>query len=591
MARPIDDISEALATAISKAIVNSEDVLKAIAEAGGKAAGPTPLQNAESLVKIITSVITSLPIVGDIVGLATEPLDVIDNNTSPEGRAFGMGWIFGSIGVELLQPVIEDVQHYVNDLFQSGIFDPDVAAQLQAKGLITDAQGRSEAAGGNLDGDHYDTMVDAAQERPAVGQVIDAWLKDLVTEADVDAALQHHTIPQFWWGPIKALSRLFLSPADLALANLRGEMDTTTMLGYAKQLGMDANDMQVLINNTGEPPGIQEMLFLWRRQLISKDRLERAIRQSRVRDEWIDAVELLAHEPMSTADAARAVVEGYMSPDEGAVIADQNGLDAAHWPLILESWGRPLSHEQMLTLMHRGQATRDQVVQAMKESDIKDKYIDQAIDLGRALIPERLIVQALSKSVITHDAAHTALTERGYNDDDAEVLLKLGTSERTTAAHALSRTDILNMYGDALLTHAAAQKHLEALGFSAGDAGSLLDLQDVKAQAATRRTTQRAVEAALKAKHITQQEAINQLEAAGIAHNQASNLVDEWTQQRGAVVRTLTEAQTIKAGGAGLLSEQETYDRMRGLGYNQQDALILMELGGMPPGSAISFNT
>lgn len=590
MARPIDDISGALAAAIAQAIVDSKDTLEAIAVAGGKAAGPGPLQDAESLVKIITSIITTLPIVGDLAGLALGPVDAIDKNTSSEGRAFGMGWIFGSVGLQLMEPVVEDVTHYVNDLIQSGIFDPATAAQLRAKSLISEDQGRSEAAGGNLDGTHFDILTDAAQERPPIGQVLDAWLKGYVNEDAVNSALQHHTIPEFWWPAIKALRRQFLSPADLALANLRGIIDDTELTAYSAQLGVTDSDMQTLIGNTGEPPGIMEMLFLLRRGLISQDDMVRAIKQSRIRNEWVPAVLDLRFAPMTTADAARAVVEGYMTVDEGAVIAEQNGLDKDHWPIIVESWGRPPSHEQMMTLYHRGQATLDQVKQAFKESDIKDKYIGQLIDLGRTLIPERLIVQALGKSVITHDAAHTALTERGYNDDDAEVLLKLGTAERAATNHALTKTDVLAMYADALLTRKQAEDHLHTLGFTPVDSDALLNLQDAKVVATNRRTVQRGVEAALKAKHITEADAVKQLMSVGIDHTQALALVQEWESQRGNPTKTLTEAQTVSAAADGIITPQDAYDRLRGLGYSQVDAIILLKLKGMPGGTALTFS-
>lgn len=581
---PIDDIARVISEAIAKALKESEDEFIRVAKAGGKEAGPGLFQDVGSVVGIITDVILALPIVGDIAGAIFDPVKTIEHAAGGSGRAFGMGWVLGSIGVELLQPAVLDIQHYVNDLLQTEIFDPNTAALLRAKGIITEDQGRSEAAGGNLDGSHFDKLVDSAQERPAIGQVLDAWNKDLVDEQAVDAALQHHAIPQFWWGPLKALRRSFLSPADLALANLRGNIDDTTMEGYARQLGVDANDMAVLVENTGEPPGIMEMLFLYRRGLVDKDRLTRAIRQSRIRNEWVDAVIDLRFQPMTTSDAARAVVENYMSMEDGAKIAEENGLEPAHWPFIVESWGRPPSHEQMMNLYHRGQATREEVNQAARESNIKDKYIGKLFDLGRVLISERMIVSALAHGAVSHDDAHKMLLEHGYNDDDAETLIKLGGAQRLSSQHALTRTDILAMYTDRLLTKNDAEGHLTKLGYTPADAASLLNLADVKAESSAKRSIMRAIEASLKAHHLTHQAAINQLEAAGVDNAQARALVDEWTQQRGATTRLLTEAQTVSAAAAQLISPTECFRRLGALGYAAGDAVILMELKGIPTG-------
>lgn len=590
MARPIDDIGDVIRTALIEAFKDREAELKAIAEAGGAKAGPGLFQDVGSIVGIITDVIQAVPIVGQLIGLPLEPLKHLESQAGGGGRAFGFGYLLGSAAFQAMDPVLQPLNHAVADLLQTGIFDPQTVAQLQARGIVDDAYGRSEAAGGNMSGEHYDKLVDAAQDRPAIGQVLDMWLKRQISEDDVNAALKHHTIPEFWWGPIKALRRQFLSPADLALANLRGNITDTVLTEYSAELGVTPDDMTVLVENTGEPPGIMEMLFLFRRGLIDQDRMTRAIRQSRIRNEWVDAVMDLRFAPMTTADAARAVVEGYMTVDEGGKVAEQNGLVAEHWPIIVESWGRPPSHEQMMTLYHRKQATLEQVKQAFKESDIKDKYIQQLIDLGRTLIPERLLVQALSRGVITHQEAHTALTERGYNDTDAETLIKLGSAERVSTQHALSRTDIVQMYTDSLMTRQVAHDHLTKLGYTEADATALLQLADAKAEASQRRVVIRGVESSVQAHRITEQEAINQLEAAGVDNTQARSLVSSWLKVRGQATRTLTEAQTVKAGQEGIISPQQAYDRLRAMGYDQDDTLILLRVAGLPPGSGIEFH-
>lgn len=584
---PIDDIARIVTQAIINALKDREQELTRIAEAGGDKAGSGTWGTVGSIVGIISDVVNAVPVIAEVLSLPLEPLKLVEDAAGEGGKAFGIGYLLGNVAFGALDPIMQPLDHAIANALQTGIFDPQTAAMLQAKGIIDEAYGRSEAAGGNLSGEHYDKLVAATVERADYTVALDAWLKGLVTEAQVDEALHHAGIIEEWWAPIKALRRAFLSPADLALANLRGAITPETMQGYANQLGMTPDDMQVLVANTGEPPGLMELLFLFRRGQIDQERLTRGVRQSRVRDEWMDAILKLRYAPMTVADAARACVEGYMAPEAGADIAQQNGLDAAHWPIILESWGRPLSHEQMLTLMHRGQATRPEVVQAMKESDIKDKYIDKAIELGRALIPERLIVTAVQHNVMTHAEAHTALTERGYIDADADILIALGGAQRTSATHALSRTDIVAMYSDSLLTRDRALADLTKLGYPQADADALLKLADTKSAATARRTAQRAVEASLKAHHLTQQQAINQLEGAGIAPAQARGLVDEWMAQRGVATKSLTEAQILKLGEAQFITGDDVLTRLQAFGLSQGDALLLMRLNGITQGEGL----
>ena len=302
---PIDDIARVIAEAIAKALADREAELTRIAVAGGKEAGPGLLQDVGSIVDIITNIIGSIPIVGQLAGFSLEPVKVIEGAAGKQGRAFGIGYMLGYAAFNMAQPLFLPIQHAIADAAQTEIFDPNTAATLDAKGLIAHEFGRSEAAGGNLSGDHYDKLVESARQYPDVSQVMDAWLKRQVNESDVDTALQHHAIPREWWPALKALRRYFLSPADLALANLRGIINDTTMNEYAAELGITPDDMQVLIGNTGEPPGIMQMLFLYRRGIIQEEDLRRAIKQSRIRDEWIDDVIALRYQPMTTADAAR----------------------------------------------------------------------------------------------------------------------------------------------------------------------------------------------------------------------------------------------------------------------------------------------
>lgn len=491
------------------------------------------------------------------------------------------GWALGEFFSEALRPVWLEITHSINDALQSEIFDPNTAALLEAKGLISHDFGRSEAAGGNLAGDHYDKLALAAAEHPDVASLLTLLNLKALSDADVDNALQRHGIPSQYWGPLKELRRTLLSPADLALALLRGIIDETTATGYADQLGVTPADLAVLVGNTGEPPGPQELLEAYRRGFIDQPTLERGIRQSRIRNEWIPTVEKLRYEPPTTSDAVRAQVEGHISRDEAAAIADQNGLEPGAVDMLIASWGRPLSHEQMLTLYHRQQATLDEVKQAMRESDIKNKYIDQAVELGRRLVPERTIVSMLHNNVIDHATALTMLAEQGYNHADAERLVLLGAAQRRSTAKELSRADITSMYEDKLIAKSDAVSHLEKLGYTKGDADAMLQLADTKALISKRKTTQRAIEASVKAHHLSEKEAVTQLTNDGLDPRQAQGLVDQWLQQRGAAFRTLTEAQILKLGEQQFISGGDTLTRLKGLGLVEGDAQLLLRLHGI----------
>lgn len=581
MARPIDDIAQAITQAIIDALKDREDELKSVAEAGGNRAGHGIFGDVKTLTGILSDIITAVPIVGELLGLPLEPIKIIENAAGGSGRGFGLGYFLGYAGWQFAQPALRTYTQDMERMFHSLPLDPAQAADLVARHLYTEAEGRQEAEASGLDGHKSDLLIDAARTRPDVVTALTMRNRDLISDELLTVALQRHGYPDDWIGPLVALRRQLLSPADLALAQLRGNVSDDVARAYAQQLGVTDDDFTVLIGNTGEPPGVMQMLEMFRRDFITEDQLTKGIRESRVRNEWIEPVKRLRFEPMTTADAARAVVENYMTDEQGAAIAQLNGLEPDHWHFIVESWGRPLSHEQMMTLYHRRQVTLDEVHQAFRESDLKDKYIDAAVELGRELIPQRTIVSMIDHAVIDRATGVELLLLHGYTREDADRLVSLGAAQRTTSHRTLSKTDILAMYTDALMNRQQASDHLVKLGYSREDASEMLDLAEYKRKAATLKVIERGIQASLKAHHITAEQAMSELTHQGLDHAQAQILVDEWLQERKVASRSLTEKQIIDAVYAKFIEPAGAVSRLRVMGFGADDIRVIFRLNGL----------
>lgn len=582
---PANSLADLIAQAIEqgggKAISDNAPLLQKILDQAAGNVKLDPYGDVGDLSLLISAITDVLSLVDPVAGIPIKILEDASGQAGKSGIGFALGYIIGQIAFSVADPILEPLQHAVANALQTGIYDPNTAARLVAHGQISPQFGASEAAGGNMDGNHFTLMVDDAYSRPDIGTLQTALNLNLITQQDFELSLQKHGYPTYWWPVLEAMSRNLLSVADLALANLRGFMDDATMYAYAKQLGVTAADVDVLVNNTGEPPGPEQLMEALRRGYVDDARFVHGIRQSRVRNEWVDVERALAFSPMTTADAIRAVVENYLTPEQGKQIAMENGLMADHWVPLLESWGRPMSHEQMMTLYHRGQATLDQVKQAMRESDLKDKYIDQAVELGRRLVSERQIVSMVDHAVIDHQTGMKMLSELGYNEQDSTALMALGTAQRATSHKTLTKGDTLTMYEDGLLTRHAAQAHLESIGYSSSDAVQMLDLADYKRKSQLLKLTQKGVEAELRAKHITPAEAIAKLVAAGMDTAQAKTYVDEWTMQKAIATRNLTEHQIIQAISDQIITEADGRTRLSAMGFSDGDITIIFKLAGI----------
>jgi hypothetical protein len=79
------------------------------------------------------------------------------------------------------------------------------------------------------------------------------------------------------------------------------------------------------------------------------------------------------------------------------------------------------------------------------------------------------------------------------------------------------------------------------------------------------------------ARHIDESEASNLLDKIHLPSSQRDLLLDYWAVDRAAQTKTLTEAQIIAANKLGLIPDADAEKRLISLGYNLEDARILLD--------------
>lgn len=574
-------IGQYVREAIDGSLADSEGLLTKIAEAGGDAAGNTIVGSPGSIMGIIKDAI--------LVGALTNPEllgvvaggEALENAAGRSGLVFALGYTLAYLLSPAVKPLINPVVHATNSVLPNELLDPETLAELTQKGLMTHNNAESDAAGSGINGDRFSHLTELATQRLTADQLLELRRRQEISDAQLSDQLQKLGYNQEGQREVRGLQRQLISVADLALANLRGFLSYEDALAYAKILGVDENDLNVLIANTGEPPGLEELLFAYRREFIDEARLVHGIKQSRVKDEWVDVVERLRFSPMSTADAARAVVEGYMTPEQGAKIAEQNGLEPEHWPFIHESWGRPLAHEQMMELYYRGQASLRGVRAAFKQSDIKDEYINESIELGRRMLPLYEVVSAIKYGALSTKDGAKVLLQQGFIERDVQVMLKLGLAEGGASGKALTQAQIVSGYEEHLTSRAKALSQLEKLKYSKADAEALLNLADAKAQATLQRQEQATIRAAFLSGAQTDTETLSALLKAGLDQAQADHLLAVWEREKRRASRTLTQAQILQAAERGIISVNDALAALEADGLSEANARILLKIHGV----------
>jgi len=457
---------------------------------------------------------------------------------------------------------------------------PGAAAEGAARRLVQRSWGENEAAASQITADRFSVLYEGALRDPEVVQTLDMLNRGLIHASDATRIFQRAGIRDEWIAPILSLRRTFLTPAEAADMVIRGILTEQAGESYAALAGMSPEDFRNLVLDTGEPPGTADMLFAYRRGIIDKARLEHGIRQGRLRNEWIDVVESLRFVPMSTADAVEGAVQGHHTVAAAHQIAEENGLRPQDFDVLYQTAGAPLSRTEMEDLVNRGEATLDEMKQALRESRLKDKYIDKALLLRRRIPPERSIVSGLSKGVFTHDEAIQRLRALGFSPADAAAFAQEAASTKTQKHKSLAESQIVELYEDKAIDHAAALKHLQTLGYDAGEGAFILELADLRRARRFQDQALTVLRTLFVHRRLTEQELLGKLDGLKLVSDHRDQLVALWKLERNATVLNLSEAQIIAALKHGVLDGHKALQLLLQMGYSQFAADVLVKTAG-----------
>lgn len=395
------------------------------------------------------------------------------------------------------------------------------------------------------------------------------------------AALAPHvaSVAQQAWSRDQSL---VLSPAELALSVIKNTYDHARAIQEAGDNGLDPARFQVMVDNTGEPPGIAELLLAYRRGEIDVARLQHGIRQSRVRDEWQDVILALRYTPPPPGEVLAGAVQNHLSLADAQTKVAQAGIDPVNFGWMYETHGRPPSPLEIARLVHRGITDRATFDQAVLESDIKNKYIDMLFEASTYIPPVRSVMAMLRSGAITDAEATTLFHENGVRDADIAGYLAEAHHTKATSVKELSQAQTLRMYGAKFITRADATARLQRLGLDAATITLLLDFADEAQHERYVNAVVTRVHARYVAYKLTDTEATNALNADGIPAAAVTDLMKLWRIERDANIHVLTPASIVGAYRRQEIGPAETKARLLAGGVQQRDLAIVVA-DGFPP--------
>jgi len=293
-----------------------------------------------------------------------------------------------------------------------------------------------------------------------------------------------------------------LPVADLADMVERGILDYDTAAGEAKMSGVDEHRFANLVANTGEPPGIEAMLGLWRRNLIDDAELHKTVAYSRVRTDFLCHIMQLAYSSMSAAEAIEGYVKGVPVPDAvfaadgleapanateaqktnayfAAMFRRAGGL-ASQWNTLKNAAGNAIGVERAAALEAHELITPEKLHEVILRSRTNPIFADIAAMGNKRWFSAFQIGSILSSHPELAADATKWLLQDGYPPDQVAAYVAAKSGTKAAKVKAETETQILTAYSSGFLPHDQAVAALAELGVPKGSIEAILQTHDAR---------------------------------------------------------------------------------------------------------------
>lgn len=349
--------------------------------------------------------------------------------------------------------------------------------------------------------------------------------------------------------------------------------------------GYDLPRFKVLANLAGLPPGPQELLTMWNRQLVDEESVDAGLREGHLKTKWSGAFKRLRWNVLSHIQYVDARVRGWIDNAamyEGGAL---HGFTPAQMDILHKTHGRPLSFHQTFIGLQRGGKRLDPVADdfaagldidptflaAMQQSDVQQQWYSLAW-AQRYNYPSAFVLKAMAKAGdIDEQTLRDVLKFIGWEPTFIDKVAKAWAPTVTAGTKKQTLTHLTDEYLAGALTRDALVTVLTtSLGFTAAQANDEITLAEFNAAKAERTRAARALEKRFVAAQLPESEARNALAQLGFPEAAVSQKIIAWLQERAATLTTLSVGQIEKALKAGALTAAQATPLLQQLGEDAQ---------------------
>lgn len=319
--------------------------------------------------------------------------------TASEGAAFA----FGLAAAPVLSPPVEELKNEAWRTYPTRALEPGDAAEIVAEDVELRGWGADEAAAHGVNGERFDALVGAVLNAPGFADLLTLKRRGLISDQQFEHGLRKGRLETLWDSGLTGLEDVLLTVADLANAVVQGHMDQGAAAAEALKQGVSADRFNVLVENTGLPPGPATLLEWRRRGFITDAELDQGIREGHTKTKYIPFFHDALAAQLSTAQIVGLRVKGWITPEESYTLGAGHGFTPAQMDQMWEEAGRPATVHQIHIGYARGAkvegaaSEEDAIRQSVQRSDIQTRYGD-VLFAQRYTYPSAFVLRGLVTS-------------------------------------------------------------------------------------------------------------------------------------------------------------------------------------------------
>ena len=392
-----------------------------------------------------------------------------------------------------------------------------------------------------------------------------------------------------------------LTPADASNAMRRGFIDENEALTMIQRQGYSESLSRTVLDLTETFPQEQDLMRMWHRELVTEEQVDQALTSLNRGPAFVTATKEAAFPLPPIGDLILMAVREVFSPEIAEKFGQfedfpeafekealRQGLTeewakrywAAHWALP--------SPQQGFEMLHRGVVDETELKQLLRALDVMPFWRDRLIKI--AFTPfTRIDIRRMHKiDVLTDEEVLRAYKDIGYNDEKAKKMQQF-TLQLTAASTAdddvelieLSRTAILNFFGDGLMDRTRAFNLLVGLGHTEDAADLFLTSIELDEERKERKAEIALTLDLAKARLIDIAQAEARLLRLGLETNEVARAVTQLTRELLRRTKLPTRAEAEKMLRVQAITPKKYRDHLETLGYADEWADAFEKIVGI----------